>query len=409
MKIEKVFDYLDYESDETLEFIISSIEDLSSDGEGFLAGIKGDWGTGKTSVLRALESYYKYRKEFPVIFFEAWKYQDEHHPLIPLLIRLENLLMDVKSERLKSLGKEITKIAQVLLVSVSDIALKPILTGGVRDVVEGFKLVESLEEKAFERKVVCDRLFDFMRDSIEKIVKNYTPEKTEDFTQRAERWSRYTQRWQMPDYNGKRFVIIIDDLDRCLPDKAFSLIETIKFYLQNRNTIVILGINDKVITRYISDYYSQKYSKDIPFDGDDFMEKIIQWGYELPPVDYLSIKTKFGFDSIRCDDGFDDIMVSTGYLAYRKWLRIYNRIRGIEISQRALRRGDIAVSIIAECFPEIERHLRHSPEIVKALRSSAVSLEKEEELIKYIEGIRMSKDKTVAKGILKSIQQRVEE
>ncbi len=52
---------------------------------GVVTAIKGDWGTGKTSVLHAIGSYYCDLHRFPVVFFEAWKYQDETSPLVPLL------------------------------------------------------------------------------------------------------------------------------------------------------------------------------------------------------------------------------------------------------------------------------------------------------------------------------------
>jgi hypothetical protein len=135
------------------------------------------------------------------------------------------------------------------------------------------------------------------------------------------------------------------------------------------------------------------------------MEKIIQWSYELPPIDYSNIKGKFGFDSIRCDEGFDEVMAIAGYLSFRKWLRIYNRIKGIEISGGNVRKGDIAFSIIAECFPDIERFLRQRPDMVNLLRSSGLSTEKFGELISRIEDIETGRDKTVAKEIMESTLQ----
>ena len=56
--------------------LLRSIKELSDScrNGSITVSVNGDWGTGKTSYLRTLESFYRDYCGYPTVFFEAWKH-----------------------------------------------------------------------------------------------------------------------------------------------------------------------------------------------------------------------------------------------------------------------------------------------------------------------------------------------
>ncbi|MDW8068122.1 MAG: P-loop NTPase fold protein [Anaerolineae bacterium] len=81
-----------------------------------------------------------------------------------------------------------------------------------------------------------------------------------------------------------RLVVFVDDLDRCLPEKAVEVLEAIKLFLEVEGTVFVLGLDREVICRGIEVYYRRQGSE-VPISGDDYLEKFIQIPFHLPPLD----------------------------------------------------------------------------------------------------------------------------
>ena len=74
-------------------------------------------------------------------------------------------------------------------------------------------------------------------------------------------------------------MVFVDDLDRCLPDKAIQVLEALKLFLDVEGCIFVLGldpeaIEDAVRTRYQGEVKARQY-----------LEKIIQLPFILPPIE----------------------------------------------------------------------------------------------------------------------------
>ena len=92
---------------------------------------------------------------------------------------------------------------------------------------------------------------------------------------------------------GHRLVVFVDDLDRCLPEKAVEVLEAIKLFLDVPGCVFMLGLDDKVIARGVEIKYRQAgLTEDETgsdrqqrlIEGSHYLEKIIQLPFQLPPI-----------------------------------------------------------------------------------------------------------------------------
>ncbi len=79
----------------------------------------------------------------------------------------------------------------------------------------------------------------------------------------------------------ERVLIIIDDLDRCEPNKAVEVLQAINLLLNFNHFIVILGIDARIITGAISKYYSNLL-EGAGASGYEYLDKIIQIPFRIP-------------------------------------------------------------------------------------------------------------------------------
>ncbi len=79
--------------------------------------------------------------------------------------------------------------------------------------------------------------------------------------------------------NGKKIIIIIDELDRCNPNYAVKVIETIKHFFDNKNLIFLVVSNNEQLAHTVSKFYGEK------FDGYGYLNKIYDLIISLENVD----------------------------------------------------------------------------------------------------------------------------
>lgn len=87
-----------------------------------------------------------------------------------------------------------------------------------------------------------------------------------------------------------RLAVFVDDLDRCLPEKAIEVLEAIKLFLDVPGTVFILGMDREIIRRGIEGHYLNIFKSEVsqletPINGDTYLQKMIQIPFNLPPMD----------------------------------------------------------------------------------------------------------------------------
>ncbi len=84
------------------------------------------------------------------------------------------------------------------------------------------------------------------------------------------------------DYVGDegRMVVFIDDLDRCISEKTIDILEAIKLFLNVQHSVFVIGADKTRIEEGIIEKYGEK-SKGW---AGDYLEKIVQIPFSLPPL-----------------------------------------------------------------------------------------------------------------------------
>ena len=83
---------------------------------------------------------------------------------------------------------------------------------------------------------------------------------------------------------NNRIVVFVDDLDRCSPDKAREVFESIKVFLDIEGFVFIIGLSPEVIKKLISEPLEK-----MGVTGEQYLQKIIQTTIQIPEWDDYAI------------------------------------------------------------------------------------------------------------------------
>jgi len=247
-------------------------------------GVSGRWGAGKTSLLRRLQAQldqtacllergqpemldFANPTESPAsqfrfcrtVWFNAWKYAEED----ALLVALVRVI--VQSMAADGLVNQV--IAKLLDPSYPR-----------RDVVETVLSWFSLKTPVGDLGL-----------SAGKPVPTVFAEKAALLDQFNEAFDRLAAAWVNGSLTNDRIdpsqgvlVVLIDDLDRCLPKKTVQVLEAIKLFLDRPGCIFVLGADCDMVRLAVESHY--KNENIAGQNAADYLDKIIQLRFELPPV-----------------------------------------------------------------------------------------------------------------------------
>ena len=99
----------------------------------------------------------------------------------------------------------------------------------------------------------------------------------------------------LKDSNIDSLVVLIDDLDRCSPERIIENLEAIKLFLNVERTAFVIGADPRIVRHAIA--WKYKDNKGDSIEGEaptivtDYLEKLIQLPYRLPRLSPAEIET----------------------------------------------------------------------------------------------------------------------
>jgi hypothetical protein len=148
-----------------------------------------------------------------------------------------------------------------------------------------------------------------------------------------------------PDGRERRLYVFIDDLDRCLPEAAVGALEALKLFLDVPGCVFVLGMDRTVVEQGIRVRY-RDLGKDpatgrVTIDSRQYLDKIIQIPFTLPPLDKTQIE---GFIAHWCEqNGADRIGRSCSQIV----------AQGVSANPRSLKRTLNVLRLVAELRPDV--------------------------------------------------------
>ena len=247
----------------------------------FVYGVLGDWGVGKTSILRLLQNKLKDDisngiGSFVPIWFNAWQYENETNIIYPLLYAIKNdyenrLKTDNKHNEFWNSFKIATISSIALLTDLAFRIATKQLTGEKLKLEDVAKQINQVEEDYSQ----LDDLESILSGWADQVSQLYTAFETL-LDSYADDMARISE-GKLSDKDKICFVIIIDDLDRCLPETVITVLESIKNYLTVKKCVFVLGINPNVIYQGIRTKY-----QGLEIDGREYLEKILNYSFYVP-------------------------------------------------------------------------------------------------------------------------------
>jgi formylglycine-generating enzyme required for sulfatase activity len=260
-------------------------------------GVFGSWGQGKTSLMRMVEKMVSPPPgesspiglpdpAFPIqtVWFNAWLYSQQQSLWRALISRVLNAVHQFKT--LDQKARENLRNLEARLYSMPSTGSQMVLPTGTLAELSGASLPPLMGLELLRRQAEHDgddeksvRLTSLIGDMAFSEARQISA--LDDFRREFEDISK-----KHIVANG-RLAVFVDDLDRCLPDKAVEVLEAIKLFLDVPGCIFVLGIAREVIEQGIRVRY-MGYKTDL--SGAEYLEKIIQIPFSLPPIDGKAVR-----------------------------------------------------------------------------------------------------------------------
>lgn len=264
-------------------------------------GLYGDWGSGKSSVLKILEKELEEDENSIVIYFDGWTFESFDDAKLALIQGIVDELE--KSEKFKEKVKDkaedivnaFSKLKRSInwmrILKVTAKSAIPVLSASMTG---GLSVIPMLISAFQEHKddltdiLTGEKAEEFLKDIIgtDKEEKKYAAvrEFRNDFSDLIKK-SRY-----------EKVIILIDDLDRCLPRHIIENLEAIKLFLNVPGTAFVIAADEYIVSNAIKSEY-QSLIKASEQDrgghniGEAYMEKFIQLPYRLPSLSNKEVET----------------------------------------------------------------------------------------------------------------------
>ena len=276
-------------------------------------GIHGDWGAGKSSILKMIETELGSDENVAVLWFNGWTFEGFDDAKTVLI---ESTVTELSRQR-STIGKVKQKASQ-LLKRVDVLKLAKRGSGVAFNVLTGLPSADQINLALGALRGIGQKVADAELDDVpaglEKIAGFLKP--SEDGGNVPDTIHQFREEFQdlLTEAKIEQLVVLIDDLDRCLPTTAVQTLEAIRLFLFVPKSAFVIGADESMI-----EYAVRQHFPDLPVASGplpyarNYLEKLVQVPFRIPAlgaqetrtyVTLLLVQSIVGEDH----DGFDKLL-----------------------------------------------------------------------------------------------------
>ena len=283
---ETAVDFLNYEA---IAHTVTGLLKESRD-HAITVGIHGDWGAGKSSILKMVEKSVAGDAQIACLWFSGWTFQgfdDAKTVLIEATVK-ELCRQRPGVNKVKELGTSLLKridwlkvmkrgagLAFTLSTGIPSPDQLGMLASGIQSLRDG---AESLSQSDIENGL--DQVSALLQPDTNAYVTEQMYHFRKDFTDLLE------------EAKIDQLIILIDDLDRCLPETAIDTLEAIRLFLFVPHTAFVIGADEAMIEYAVRQHFPELPigSGPLPYSR-NYLEKLVQVPFRIPALGIQETKT----------------------------------------------------------------------------------------------------------------------
>lgn len=271
------------------ETIVKTLE--RNRGKAITIGVHGDWGAGKSSILEMISTAFKDNDKVLCLKFNGWSFQGFEDAKITLLEGIVTGIVDARSLwqtakveiarvfqsiDLLKLAKKAGGLAVAHYTGFAGVGLLEIIKSKVNDFTtkpDSYLTKENLAAAAGEMNALIK-----------------APEEKKRVAQEVVEFHKSFNKL-LETAGVEQLVVLVDDLDRCLPEVAIETLEAIRLFVIAKKTAFVIGADEEMIENAV-----KKHFKDFPDTGagkgwaKNYLEKLIHIPFRIPNLGEMETK-----------------------------------------------------------------------------------------------------------------------
>jgi hypothetical protein len=324
---ETAVDFLNYEA--VAKTVLALLKDNRR--HALTIGIHGDWGAGKSSVLKMVETGMRADDKVACLWFNGWTFQgfDDAKTVLIEVIVSELIRQRSTYGKVKEKGLKLLKRVNVMKLARYGAGLGVFLKTGIPPHITAAALgrlhdlaanVGSMSPEDIRGKI--DEATGFLKPAEEESI----PEEIHHFRDEFEKLLKEAEIEQL--------VVLIDDLDRCLPATAIDTLEAIRLFLFVPKTAFIIGADEGMIEYAVRQHFPNLPlpSGPLPY-ARNYLEKLIQIPFRIPALGVQESRTYVTLLLVQAIVGQEDIRFKDLLALARKALNQPWRGTGVTLEQ----------------------------------------------------------------------------